>query len=49
MLRRNPEAEGTGRLPMLESAILFLVVLFALPAILDHDGSFREVDDERGR
>jgi len=34
---------------MLISAILLLIVLFALPAVLDHGGSFREVDDERGR
>lgn len=34
---------------MLTSAILLLIVLFALPAVLDHGGSFREVDDERER
>ena len=34
---------------MLGSAILLLIVLFALPAVLDHGGSFREVDDERER
>jgi len=34
---------------MLLSAILMIVVLFALPAVLDHGGSFREVDDERER
>jgi len=32
---------------MLISAILLLIVLFALPAVLDHGGSFREVDDQR--
>lgn len=35
--------------PMLLSAILLLIVLFALPLVLDHGGSFREVDDERDR
>lgn len=39
----------TGKPPMLASAILLLIVLFALPLVLDHGGSFREVDDERGR
>ncbi len=34
---------------MLLSAILLLIVLFALPLVLDHGGSFREVDDERDR
>ena len=32
---------------MVTSAILLLIVLFALPLVLDHGGSFREVDDER--
>jgi len=29
------------------SALLLIFVLLALPAILDHGGSFREVDDAR--
>jgi hypothetical protein len=32
---------------MVTGAILLLIVLLALPAVLDHGGSFREVDDER--
>ena len=34
---------------MLASAILLLIVIFALPLVLDHGGSFREIDDERER
>ncbi len=34
---------------MATSAVLLLIVLFALPAVLDHGGSFREVDEERDR
>ena len=34
---------------MVLSAVLLLIVIFALPAVLDHGGSFREVDDERER
>ena len=40
----------TKRRPvMVLSAVLLLIVIFALPAVLDHGGSFREVDDERER
>jgi len=34
---------------MLASALIMIFVLFALPAVLCHGGSFREVDEERKR
>jgi hypothetical protein len=33
----------------LVSMIGFLIVLFGLPLVLDHGGSFREVDEEENR
>jgi hypothetical protein len=34
---------------MLASAVIMVFVLLALPAVLCHGGSFREVDEERDK